>query len=163
MTISQELVDRYSSEVDIDWRQAFVLKHPKADTAYLIDYIEQHEGIFDESTFVFQPVPAQVVMPTRDSSGRQDMSIVWSGIGEAALNFLREAIEDGITPIQCFYSIFIIGNPEPQMNPWMEFLLTNISVSEDSVTAIASRSDILNRLFPNEVYRTDLFPGLRRR
>lgn len=163
MTISAELQSRYSSEVDIDWRDAFVLYHPSAGYRYLINHTEQFEGYAGSQLYLFEPVPCQIVPPSRDDTGRQDMSIVWGGIGQEALEFLNAAIVDGTQPILVSYSIFILGDPNPQIDPWIQFNLTNITVKEDSVTATATRADILNRAFPNQVYRTDWFPGLERR
>ncbi len=163
MSLTPELVTRYTSEVRIDWHDAFVLSHPQADTVYLIDYPQEHYGNVNGFTHLFRPVPSQVVQPTRNDSGRQDLSIIWCGIQGEALAFLDQAAADREHPITCLYSIFLEGSPEPQIDPWMELSLTNISVTKEAVTAIATRADVLNRIFPREVYRVDRFPGLRRR
>lgn len=163
MTISAELIERYTTEVDVDWRYAFVLSHPTATTKYLIDGSEEYEGYYNGYLHLFQPVPVQIVLPSRDDSGRQDMGLVWCGIESEARSFLDQAIADPTSRISCFFSAFIMGSTTPQIDPWEEFTLSNIMVDKDSVTAVATRADILNRTFPTEVYRVDRWPGLRRR
>jgi hypothetical protein len=163
MTISAELQARYTSEHDVDWAEAFVLSHPNATTRYLINHAQQHIGYVDNVPQLFEPVPAQITPPGRDDSGRSEMSIAWCGVHDEALTFLNQAIANGLVPITCRYSVYIIGDPTPQIDPWITFNLTNIGVQEGLVAATATRSDILNRAFPSEVYRVDKFPGLRRR
>lgn len=163
MTISADLVARYSSEVDVDWRHAFVLSHPAATTKYIISHTEEFQGYVDGALRLFTPVPTEIVPASRDDSGRSDMSLIWCGIGDEALSFLYDALDDATKPITCRYSIFILGDPNPQISPWLEFQLTGISVTETTVTATASRSNIINVAFPRELYRVEKFPGLRRR
>ena len=164
MSISAELQERYVTEVDVDWRDALVLVHPAAQSKFLINHSEEHVG-FDINgvSQVFRPVPMEIVPPSRDDSGNADMSIVFCGMGDEALDFLYDALGDATQPIRCWYSVFILGDPEPQIVPWLEFQLTGISVAETSITATASRANILNLPFPNELYRLSRFPGLRRR
>ncbi len=163
VTISQDLVTRYTSEANVDWHEAFILRHPVAGNLYLINFQDEFVGLVDGYPQTFSPVPAQVVPPTRDSNGRQDLSIVWSGVQGQALAYLDEAIADRTQPVECWYTIYIEGNRNPQLDPMMELALTNIAVTETTVTAIATRADILNKVFPSEVYRVDRYPGLRRR
>ena len=164
MTISAELQERYTTEVDVDWRDALVLSHPETEPVYLINYTQEHEG-YDNLGILqtFVPVPMQLTAPNRDDSGNSDMSITICGIQSEALDFLYSALSDATKSIQCWYSVFILGDPEPQISPWLEFQLTGIAVAEDSVTATASRSSVINQPFPTELYRLSRFPGLRRR
>lgn len=166
MTISAELVERYTSEQDVDWAAIFMLVHPSAPTRYLIDATSHPEQCYinvDGIPRLFEPVPAQLTLPKRDDSGRSEMSIVWCGIGGEALEFLDAAVVDATQSIKCFYSVAIRGNPEPQLDPWMEFVLSGITVNETTVAATASGTSTINRAFPSIVYRADQFPGLLRR
>jgi hypothetical protein len=170
MTLSAELQERYSTEVAIDWHNAFILSHPKATTRYLIDHYEEVEAYVDIDTngdgkgpmVLFLPVPAQIEMPTLDDSGNQDLRIVWCGIQGEAKAFLDQAIQDPSSPVSCRHSIYIEGDPLPQSYPWTEFYLSSVTITEQGVSVTASRSDILNHMFPTEVYRVDKFPGVRR-
>lgn len=167
MAISGDLQARFSSEVDVDWRHAFVISHPNGGTLRIIDHTEEFTGYgnatVNPSLQVYTPVPTQVKLPTRDESGRSDMGLVWCGIQDEALAFLNAAIADGTQPIKCLHTVYILGNPYPQITPFTEFKLTGISVTDETVTATASRGDIINKAFPTKVYRLDRFPGLRRR
>lgn len=162
MTISAELKERYRTEVDVDWRAAFVLQHPSAPTTFLIDHSEPYEGLFNGFMETFQPVPTKIVLPTKDDSGRQDLGIAFCGIGREAKAFLDAAVSNPLVPITVSFSIFILGSTAAQIDPWVEFFLTDISITTSVVTATASRADIINRQFPTEVYRLDTYPGLRR-
>jgi len=163
MTISAALVTRYSTEVDVDWRHAFILSHPNAETKYIISHTEEFTGLVNGDLQLFAPVPTEITPASRDDSGRSDMTLNWCGIGGEALAFLYDALDDATKPITCLYSIFILGDQNPQISPWLEFQLTSIQVTEETVSATASRSNIINVPFPREVYRVDRFPGLRRR
>lgn len=59
MTISAELQERYKTECDIDWRNAFVLTHKGVytSTAYIIDHTEPFEGLVDGELRTFAPSP----------------------------------------------------------------------------------------------------------
>ena len=167
MAISGDLHARYTSEVDVDWRSAFVISHPNAGVLRIIDHTEAFTGYGNATTNpslqVYTPVPTQIVLPTRDESGRSEMSLTWCGINGEALAFLNAAAADGTQPIRCLHTVYILSDPHPQIVPFTEFLLTGIGVTEEAVTATASRADIINKAFPTKVYRLDRFPGLRRR
>lgn len=163
MTISQDLIDRYTTEVDVDWRHAFILTHPTAGNQYLIDHTEQYEGFYGRQIKNFWPVPTEIVLPSRNTEGRHHMSIMWCGIRYEAKSYLDNALNDPTKSIKCLYSVFILGDRDPQINPWIEFSLTDINISSTAVTATATRADILNKIFPSKIYRPDEYPGLRRR
>lgn len=163
MAISAELQARYTTEVDIDFRNAFVLSHPNTATLYLIDHYEQYEGIVDGFPRLFQPVSAEIKPPGRTQSGAIDGSISWTGFGNIVIDYIYQVIAGSKDPIKCRHSIYILGDPTPQINPWIEFNLTNTSITEEVVNTTISRTDIINKPFPNEYYRLTKFPGLRRR
>lgn len=161
--LSSDLILRYSSAMDVDWRHAFVLSHRLvAEPVYLIDYTEPYEGLVDGIVQTFIPVPVDLQLPSRDNEGRQDMTLTWCGISNPAKEFLDVAIADGLSPISCRHSIFILGDEAPQIDPWIEYYLVQASITLDHVMATASRSDVLNRKFPTQKYRFSRFPGLRR-
>ena len=163
MSLDPDLVTRYTTEMRKDWHDAYVLSHPSSETVYLIDHSEEFEGLVDGYLRLFLPVPAQRIPPSRDDSGRQDAAITWAGVGGEAREFLDAAIADATQPVTCRWSIYLEGDQEPKIVPWVELALTNIAVTRETVSAIATRADILNRPFPTEVYRVERYPGLRRR
>jgi hypothetical protein len=163
MALSADLILRYTTQADVDWRHAFVLTHATmADPVYLIDDTQLFEGIVDGHVREFQPVPMDLRLPSRDNDGRQDLTVTWCGIADPAKTFLDTAITDGLSPISCRHTIFILGNQNPQIDPWIEYYFSQVSITREAVSATASRADILNRKFPTQMYRFSRFPGLRR-
>lgn len=165
-SLSAALITRYTTEVDIDWRVVFDLYHPNSGHKYIIDYTQPFQVYTEGGVLTwFQPVPTRFVRPNRDSSGRQEAGLVWGALGDEARDFLDSAIADGggMTPITIKINYVLLTGPEPQLTPWWEFNLTNVQRTRETVSATATRSDILNRSFPTEVYRIDKYPGLRRR
>lgn len=171
MTISQELAERYSTEVDVDWCDALVITHPKITPIYICNHTDPITGnITDISgntlTETFYPVPFKINLPTRDSSGRQDFGLSISNIFGVGKTLMDQAIQDPSVPITMMYTIFIIGLGDPaipQYDPAIELFLTEITMNDVAITANATRNDILNMPFPREIYRPDWFPGLNRR
>lgn len=53
MTISQDLVTRYTSEVNVDWHEAFILRHPVAGNLYLINFQDEFVGLVDANHSFF--------------------------------------------------------------------------------------------------------------
>lgn len=166
MSISAELKTRYTTEMDVDWFDAIILQHPVAGGLRMINHHQEfigRVGTAPPRLATFTPTPMQIVLPGRDQSGRSEMGIVWDGLNGLVHDFLNRAIVDGTQPITCYYTVYILGRRDPCIEPWLEYKLTGISVTEDSVTATASRGDVINKKFPSVLYRVDRFPGLRRR
>lgn len=163
MAISQELQDRYASEVDIDWHNAFVLKHPMAETHYFVDHVDLMPGYFEGRLCTFLPLPTHIEPPRSDDSGRVELTLVWGNIKRYAQHFLQFAAQDATQPIQCYHSVLIEGDQSPQIDPWIEYHLTDVVVTVEGVSATATRTDIINHPFPKALYRVSTYPGLRRR
>lgn len=169
MSLSAEMQARYSTEVDVDWCDALIISHSAFGSLYICNHIEGFTGLVPNedgsgsTSQVFIPVPFSIRLPKRDESGTQEMSVAISNIGLKAQNALNIAIQTPKEPIKLRYTIYILGDAEPQYDPLLSLTMTDITVAVDVVTATATRSDILNLKFPNELYRTDAFPGLNRR
>jgi len=163
MSISDELAERYATEVDVDWYEALGLSHPAVAPMYIGTHPEPQLGTMDGAEQTFWPVPFRVILPTRDANGRQDMSVAIGNLNREGITLLEQAISQPDQAIKVLYTVYLVGDPSPQIDPPIELALTDISVNEDVVTATATRSDILNLPFPREVYRPNWFPGLHRR
>lgn len=164
MTLSAELEQRYTSEVDVDWWEALILSHSQfPQTYYLTNYHSAQQGTIDGALRTFQPVPFQIVLPSRDDGGRGDMGVAIGAIGNAITEAVDAAIEVPTERILAQYTVFILGNTEPQRTPPIELSLTGIVITESQITASATPSDTLNAPFPRVLYRPDTFPGLARR
>lgn len=162
MTLSADLQERYTTEAHVDWVHAFELSHPQADTVYLVGHTEQIEGDVDGSIQLFEPVPVKLTPVSNDDTGRQEMAIIFGGIGLEAKDFLDTAYTDATEPVTMRYSVFILGDTTAQIDPWISFYFTDIQVGTNFASGKATRADIINRRFPTEVYKVTKFPGLRR-
>lgn len=163
MPLSAALQERYRSEVDVDWVDCLIISHPAIETLYLCNSQDAIQGDPGDGLVTFQPVPFKVNLPTRDSSGRQDLSLALSNVGRVGMAVLEQAITQPEEPIQVGYTIFIRGDTAPQIDPVLTLSMTDIVVTETLITATITRSDILNLPFPRQKYRPDWFPGLNRR
>lgn len=163
MTISAELQERYKSEVNVDWVDALIISHPEIETVYICNHIDPITANFDGGSHEFLSIPFKITLPSKETTGRQDLSLVISNIFNQGKQVLDAAIKDPKNPIKLFYTIYILGNSEPQYDPPIELSLTDITLTETTLVGTATRSDIINLAFPSQVYRPKSFPGLVRR
>jgi hypothetical protein len=160
MSISEALRARYSTEVDIDWREVLVFEHPNATPRYLVAHDEPLWLRWGGEVIQFQPCPFEIKPPKRESTGAWEFSITIGGIGLEASAFLREATDRSI-PITATYCTYILGSMEPQRDP-IEMALTDPTVGLTGIVATGSRADLLSRAFPRLRFTTALYPGLVR-
>lgn len=164
MTISTELQQRYSSEVDVDWWEALILSHSKfTQTYYLANTIDAQYGSIDGATQTFQPVPFAFSWPARSDSGRGDMSVSIGAIGNEVTAEIERALEDPTERIKAQFTVYLFSSTISQYDPPIELSLTNIVATEQQISGQATNADTLNAPFPRVVYRGDQFPGLVRR
>jgi hypothetical protein len=114
------------------------------------------------ATVKFETVPFKIVLPANDHGGNQDLSLTLANIGRDLVDPLELAIQKANEPVKCSYRVYIDqANTMPQNTP-LVLLISAIQVTQDTVSATATRADVLNKRFPNKLYRYDDFPGLRR-
>lgn len=165
MTLSAELQQRYSSEVDYDWWEALILSHSAAGTYYLANAQDgqSRQGMLDGDLRTFLPIPFEAVLPRRDGEGQQDLQIAICNVGAEMTTAVEEAITVPTEPIRARYTVYIEGNTAPQYDPPLELSLTDIILTEAQMSATATRYNVFNKPFPGVIYRPDSFPGLNRR
>jgi hypothetical protein len=111
----------------------------------------------------FEAVPFKVVLPANDHGGNQDLSVTLANIGRDLVDPLERAITKPQEAIKCTYRVYIDqANTAPQNTPPLVLTIANVQVTQDTVSATATRADVLNKRFPSKLYRYDDFPGLRR-
>lgn len=166
MTISAALKRIYASAPHGQrYVETLELAHPSfAQTYYLTNDFE--EWVFQDegaTPHVFQRVPFTLKLPKHDGEGRQDLQVAISNIGRELIDQIELAIQAPRSPIKCVYRVYLnTANSTPQNNPPLELSILTLDVNTEAVTATATRSDILNKRFPADVYRIDNFPGLNR-
>ena len=76
---------------------------------------------------------------------------------------LELAMNDTSERITVELRYFLEDAPDagPQNVP-MKLSISQVNADNVTVTGVAGRPDTLNRVFPAEIYRTDLWPGLNR-
>ena len=164
MPLSAALQTRYTTEVNIDWVNAIILSHSLfTSTYYITAHAVAHQGKVDGVTHDFVPIPFQIQLPRRDGQGQQDLGLSICNIGKEVYNAVQAASAKPNEQIRCRYTIYILGNLDPQIDPMLDLSLTNISINDLAVSATATRAQLFNLPFPALRYRPDLFPGLNRR
>jgi hypothetical protein len=112
---------------------------------------------------VYQPAYFEMVLPRMDGKGQQDIQLTLQNVDRVIVDELELANTLPSERIQVTVRLFLESEPTagPQNEPLI-LSLSNVQASSQSVTGTAGRSDILNRLFPAEVYRIARWPGLDR-
>ena len=167
MTISPELQRIYASAPQDDkYIETLELAHPLFSKSFFFTNdlstwrFMLEDGVTEQD---FEIVPFQIILPTQDAGGQQDLRIGIDNVGREAVEEIEAAQEDPTKPISVTYRVYL-DQPlsVPQMDPPLKLTLTDVQVSLSSITGVATRADTLNRLFPNIVYRSETFPGLDR-
>lgn len=169
MTISAELKRVYASAPsDRRYIETLDLWHPRFPRNYLIVNDVQAWQFYLQSNPLgplveFVPVPFHVQMPTADGKGQQDLQIQIDNIGREAMDAIEAASADPTINITTTLRIYLdVAASVPQMEPPITLALQSVTVDAGAIVGTATRADVLNRPFPTELYRVDLFPGLNR-
>jgi hypothetical protein len=166
MAISSSLKLIYASApTTTRYIETLTFSHSKFGRAYYLTNDTRPWRFLLESgaQVTFAPVPFKIVLPAVDKSGQQDMALTLANIGRELVDPLELAITDPSEPIRCTYRVYLDREgTEQQNNPAMSLVVTGAQMTRDSVSATATRMDVLNRAFPYNMYRYDIFPGLRR-
>jgi hypothetical protein len=112
----------------------------------------------------FQPFPFAVVLPTVDGAGQQDLQVTLTNADQTIADEIQRAHHYPTLLITAVYREFLstLGSTQlPQSAP-LRLAFTSIQITEEAVSGIAGRSDVLNRRFPGVWYDVALFPGLDR-
>ena len=140
------------------------LSHPLWETSY---YITSWPRAFDAdledgTSATFRSFPFAVTLPAIDGAGQQDMQITITNADQTIADAVRAAHQDPSTNIEAVYREFLGSDlGAPQSAP-VRLVFDSIQITEDTVSGVAGRSDVLNRRFPGIWYEVQHFPGLDR-
>ena len=166
MPISKELQEVYASAPnDVRYVETLEITHSRFTQKYFFtNDLHKWRFMLEDGTLqTFEPVPFEVTMPAKDTGGNQDLQIGLCNVGEEMMDALELANQKPSENIRCVFRLFLdIPNSRQQNNPGMELFITDVAVNLQTISAVATRFDVLNRLFPNKIYTTTDFPGLRR-
>jgi hypothetical protein len=111
----------------------------------------------------YYPAFFEVVLPRMDGKGQQDVQLSLQNVDRVIVDELELANADPSVRITVTLRLFLESDPGAgsQNEPFI-LSLSNVQATSQVVTGTAGRSDILNRMFPAEVYRITRWPGLDR-
>lgn len=140
-----------------------LLRHSSwAEIVAITSHYDDFEAYLDGELRLFEAVPTASILPSKSPDGDQSMSMVFNGVESDVIARLKAAIDSPQEPIEVVYSEYFVGNQAPQIDPPYRLYLTSLVLNGSTLTGTASRPDIINRPFPNRIFRIDEFPGLLR-
>jgi len=164
MATAALLVARASAPVGETIIPTLELSHPLwAAPYYLTSWSQAFTALLETgATVIFTPFPFAVILPTIDGAGQQDMQITLTNADQTIADAVRLAHQDPSTSIEAVYREFLgTAMDAPQSAP-IRLVFDSIQITEEAVSGVAGRSDVLNRRFPGVWYDVQRFPGLDR-
>lgn len=165
MPISAALKEVYSSApTTVRNIETLALSHSLFDKVYYITNDNQNWTFLLETgaTVTFISMPFKLILPTSDSVGKQDLGLTLANIGRDLVDPLEAAQAKPSEPIKCVRRVYLDQVSTTPADSPLTLLISAAQVTWDSVSATATRMDVLNRAFPYNFFRIDQFPGLRR-
>lgn len=166
MPISNELKEIYSG-ADLKTRhiETISFSHPAFPNDFHFCNDVEDWRFKDENgaSIDFVAFPFVVELPKQDGLGMNELTISVANAGLEMMSSLEAAQADPNNSIQAVYRVYRdIVDDTPQIDPPITMEITNMQANLTSVTATATRFNILGRLFPRGVYTVASFPGLDR-
>ena len=166
MAITQTLKEIYASApASLRYIETLSFSHSLfSQTYYLTNDNTSWNFLLETGQQVtFSVMPFRIVLPTSDGKGNQDLGLTLANIGRDLVDPIEAAIANPAEAIRCIYRVYLNqSGTSPQNTPPLTLILTGIQIDKDAVSALATRSDVLNRAFPYNFYKYSSFPGLRR-
>lgn len=142
--------------------ETVVLEHSQfADPIYLVRDSDEHAGkLEDGSIHTFSAYGFDVVEPEAGSD-QQDLEFSFDNVMRAGSFGLEKAAQKIEEPIRLTYRLYIKGEQDPQSSP-LKLYLTGITANMKTITARASRTDLIARHFPfgKDIYFDQRFGGI---
>ncbi len=112
----------------------------------------------------FLPFPFALQLPTVDGAGQQDLQVSLTNADPAIADAVQAAHATPMVRITATYRVFLstLGSTQTPQSAPLRLSFDSIQITEEAVTGIAGRSDVLNRRFPGRWYNITDFPGLDR-
>jgi len=111
---------------------------------------------------LFTAYPFRVNLPVNDAQGQQSLSIALANATPEISAELEMASKNPLEVIQLVYRVYLLSDLSILQATPIRLAINALGMTHESINASASRIDLLNRPFPNTIYRNDLFPGLVR-
>jgi hypothetical protein len=116
------------------------------------------------ASVTYMPFPFSVVLPTVDGTGQQDLQVTLTNADPLIADAVQRAHADPTARIVATYRLYLstLGTTQTPQAPPLRLAFDTIQITEEAVTGVAGRSDVLNRRFPGVWYDVAHFPGLDR-
>ena len=165
MTISPELQRIYGSAPEGEQIfETLELRHPRFSQAhYITNAPLSFEATLETGQLIaFTPLPFSAKLPGASSGGNQDLVLVIDNVDREIIDELENASADPTQRISVIYRAFASRDLSAPGSDPIALSVADISATASRVEATASRTDVLNRRFPSQLYETTFFPGLDR-
>lgn len=159
---------RASAPAGVDLWETLTLEHPQWSSPY---YLTNSPTAFSAKletlgnpTVTFQPFPFTVTLPAVDGAGQQDLKVALTNADQAIADAVQLAHTRPDQRITAIYRVFLssLGTTQTPQAPPLKLAFDSIQITEEAVSGVANRSDVLNRRFPSIWYDVATFPGLDR-
>jgi hypothetical protein len=163
MTLTPELIRVYASApVDEFYYETLTLSHPLFSKPWHItNYPKAFTAVDEKNNFVrYEPYPFEARLPSTGENGTQDIQFVISNVSRLPVDEIDRAAADPTTRVELVYRAYASTDLTKPGLFFDDLSISEITVTENTIVANASASDLLNRTFPNQLYTTVLFPGL---
>jgi hypothetical protein len=138
------------------------LSHPLFPQTYFVTKDSQvWTFLVDGEPQTFLILPFTVKLPTTDGKGQQDLEIVLDNVGREAMDAIEAASFLPTTNIAVVLRRYL-DVPESAPKYELRLAVQSLVIDPGTIQMTATRADTLNKPFPTELYRVDLFPGLDR-
>ena len=163
MALSEALKTVYSSNpVAVRAYDTVELSHSLfLKTYYLVRDSQNHDWqLEDLSTVTFEAFGFNVKLPDAGSP-QQDLAFQFDAISGVSVQELERAAENIEEPIKLVYRAYVDGYDTPQTTA-INLVLTNVVADAYTISAMATRPDLYNRVIPNgaNVFYDSRFKGL---
>jgi len=159
---------RASAPAGIDLWPTLTLEHPLWAAPY---YLTSAPTPFTAKletpgnpTVTFHPFPFAVILPTVDGAGQQDLQVTLTNADPEIADAVQRAHADPTQRITATYRVYLssLGTSQTPQSAPLRLAFDLIQITEEAVSGVANRSDVLNRRFPGTWYDIAHFPGLER-
>lgn len=155
-----------SAPAGVDLWPTLTLEHPLWTAPY---YLTSAPAPFTAqletgASVTYTPFPFSVILPTVDGAGQQDLQVTLTNADPLIADAVQRAHADPTQRITATYRLYLssLGVTQPPQAPPLRLAFDVIQITEEAVTGVAGRSDVLNRRFPGVWYDIAHFPGLDR-
>lgn len=133
-------------------------------TQYLVNDDQSWQFQLENGTpKIFRAIPFTVQLPVKNTEGRQDLSIIIANAGREMMEMVETAAKRPNFPLQVNFRVYLDNpNSKPMNDPPLRLDIGEVTADNYTITAIASRFEMLNRKWPTVLYTADTFPGLVR-